>query len=150
MTERVLNSYARSIKTKSTAGYPIETTIYECSNCASCPNKSKRIKPGGKKPIEKRSKRLQVSKTFLRQRADAEARITADDGILLRLNPSIQVEGAFGVLRADMSFRRFLLRGKIKVHIGLLLLCFAYNVKKFHNEIQSDRCGAFLHYPKMA
>jgi hypothetical protein len=116
-------------KTKSTAGYSIETTIYECSDCTLCPHKAKCIKPGGKKPVEESSKRLQVSKTFLRQRADAYNRITADDGINLRLNRSIQVEGAFGVLKQDMSFRRFLLRGKVKVHIEVLLLCFAYNVK---------------------
>ena len=94
-------------KTKSAAGYPIETTIYECSDCANCPHKAKCIKPGGKKAVEERTKRLQVSKTFLRQRAEAEARITADDGINLRLNRSIQVEGAFGVLKQDMSFRVF-------------------------------------------
>jgi len=135
-------------KTKSTAGYPIETTIYECSDCDGCPNKAKCIKPGGKKPLEERSKRLYVSKTFLRQRAQAEARITADEGILLRLNRSIQVEGAFGVVKQNMSFRRFLLRGKVKVHIEVLLLCFAYNVKKLHNKIQSGRCGDFLHYPE--
>jgi len=137
-------------KTKSVAGYPIETTIYECSNCDGCPHKDKCIKPGGKKPLEERNKRLQVSKTFLRQRSDAEARITADQGILLRLNRSIQVEGSFGVLKQDMGFRRFLLRGKVKVHIEVLLLCFAYDVKKLHNKIQSGRCGDFLHYPEAA
>lgn len=135
-------------KTKSASGYPIETTIYECSSCSGCPNKDKCIKSGGKKPLEERSKRLQVSKTFLRQRKEANDRITSEEGILLRMNRSIQVEGAFGVLKQDMSFRRFLLRSKVKVHIEVLLLCFAYNVKKFHNKIQSGRGGAFLHYPK--
>lgn len=134
-------------KTKSAAGYPIETTIYECADCAGCPHKEKCIRSGGKKPLEERSKRLQVSKTFLRQRAEAEARITSEKGTLLRLNRSIQVEGAFGVLKEDMSFRRFLLRGKVKVNIEVLLLCFAYNVKKLHNKIQSGRCGEFLHHP---
>jgi transposase len=137
-------------KTKSSRGYPIETTIYECANCSGCPNKEKCIKPGGSKPLEERSKRLQVSKTFLRQRAEAEARIISEQGILLRLNRSIQAEGSFGVLKEDMSFRRFLLRGKAKVHIEVLLLCFAYNVKKFHNKIQSGRCGEFLHHPAAA
>jgi transposase len=132
-------------KTKSAAGYPIVTTIYECESCDGCPHKEKCIKPGGKQPIEERTKRLQVSKTFLRQRTQAETRITSEEGILLRLNRSIQVEGSFGVLKEDMSFRRFLLRGKVKVHIEILLLCFAYNVKKFHNKIQSGRCGMFLH-----
>jgi hypothetical protein len=137
-------------KTKSVAGYPIEATIYECSNCSGCPNKERCIKAGSKKSLQERSKRLQVSKTFLRQRAEAEARITAEEGILLRLNRSIQVEGAFGVLKGNMSFRRFLLRGRVKVHIEVLLLCFAYNVKKLHNNIQSGRCGEYLHYPEAA
>jgi transposase len=137
-------------KTKSAAGYPIETTVYECAACHGCPNKEKCIRPGGKKPLEERSKRLQVSKAFLRQRAEAEERITSEEGILLRVNRSIQVEGAFGVLKGNMSFRRFLLRGKVKVHIEVLLLCLAYNVKKLHNKIQSNRCGEFLHYPKAA
>ena len=35
-------------KTKSAAGYPIETTIYECSDCAHCPHKSKCIKSNDK------------------------------------------------------------------------------------------------------
>jgi hypothetical protein len=137
-------------KTKSSGGYPIETTVYECMNCAGCPNKEKCIKPGGSKPLEERSKRLYVSKIFLRQRAEAEARITSEQGILLRLNRSIQAEGSFGVLKEDMSFRRFLLRGKVKVSIEVLLLCFAYNVKKLHNKIQSGRCGEFLHHPAAA
>jgi len=34
--------------------------------------------------------------------------------------------------------------------LEVLLLCFAYNVRKFHNKIQSNRCGAFLHFPESA
>jgi len=136
--------------TKSTACYPIETTIYECRSCDGCPLKEKCIRAGGKKPVEERSKRLHVSKTFLRQRAKANERITSEEGVLLRLNRSIQVEGAFGVLKQDMGFRRFLCTSKAKVSVEVLLLCFAYNVKKFHNKIQSGRCGESLHYPKAA
>jgi len=50
---------------------------------------------------------------------EMEARINTDEGILLRVNRSIQVEGAFGVLKQDMSFRRFLLRGQVKVQTGV-------------------------------
>jgi len=74
---------------KSDAGYPIETTVYECFDCAGCPNKEKCIKAGGKNPIEERNKRLQVSKNFLRQRFLANDRITSEDGALLRLNRSL-------------------------------------------------------------
>jgi IS5 family transposase len=148
MGYRLVNTGVK--KAKSKAGYPIETSVYECASCHGCPSKEKCVRPGGKKPLEERSKRLYVSKTFLRQRAEAQERITAEEGILLRLNRSIQVEGAFGVLKENMSFRRFLLRGKVKVHIEVLLLCLAYNVKKLHNKIQSGRCGDFLHYPVAA
>jgi hypothetical protein len=92
-----MNAYAAG-RQESAAGYPIQTTIYECAQCADCPKKDKCIKAGSKKPLEERSKRLHVSKTFLRQRDDAYNRITTEEGINLRLNRSIQVEGAFGVL----------------------------------------------------
>ena len=137
-------------KTKSKAGYPILTTVYECESCEGCPHKEKCIKPGGKQPLEERTKRIYASKEFLRQRTDAEARITSEEGILLRMNRSIQVEGAFGVLKEDMDFRQFLLRGKVKVETELLILCIAYNVNKLHRKIQNVRCGTYLHIPKAA
>jgi hypothetical protein len=137
-------------KSKSKSGYPIETTIYECKSCAGCALKEKCIKSGGKLPVAERSKRLRVSKTVLGQRERALQRITSEQGILLRVNRSIQAEGAFGVLKQDMGFRRFLLRSKVKVRIEISLLCLAYNVKKLHNKIQSGRCGMYLHFPKAA
>lgn len=141
---------ANEKKTKSKAGYPIVTTVYSCSECAGCPHKGKCIKGGSKVPLEDRSKNLHVSKKFQRQREEMEARIGSEEGALLRMNRSIQVEGAFGVLKQDMGFRRFLMRGGIKVQTELLLLCMAYNVNKLHSKIQSGRCGTYLHIPKAA
>ena len=62
-----------------------------------------------------------------------QVRIQSKEGILLRVNRSIQVEGAFGVLKEDMGFRRFLMRGSVKVQTEFLLLCRGYNLNKFHN-----------------
>lgn len=137
-------------RTKSKTGCPIVTTIYSCANCAGCEYKAKCIKGRSKKPLEERSKNLYVSKTFQRQRAEMEARINTEEGILLRKNRSIQVEGAFGVLKQDMGFRRFLLRGQVKVQTEFLLLAMAFNINKLHNKIQSGRCGAHLHFSKVA
>ena len=47
-----------------------------------------------------------------KQNEKAEQLIASDDGIILRMNRSIQVEGAFGVLKEDYAFRRFLTGGK--------------------------------------
>lgn len=137
-------------KTKSKAGYSTITTVYSCSNCGGCPYKEKCIKGASKVPLEERNKNLHVSKTFQRQRQEMEARIKTEEGILLRVNRSIQVEGAFGVLKQDMGFRRFLLRGQVKVQTEFLLLAFAFNINKLHNKIQSNRCGAHLHVSKVA
>ncbi len=137
-------------KTKSKAGYPSITTVYSCTQCNGCPHKERCIKGTSKVPLEQRSKNLYVAKNFQRQRMEMEARIKTDEGILLRVNRSIQVEGAFGVLKQDMGFRRFLLRGKVKVQTEFLLLAMAFNINKLHNKIQSNRCGAYLHLLKTA
>lgn len=137
-------------KAKSKAGYPIVTTVYSCNHCDGCPHKSKCIKGASKTPLEERSKNLYVSKNFQRQRREMEARINTNEGILLRMNRSIQVEGAFGVLKQDMGFRRFLLRGQVKAQTELLLLAVAFNINKLHNKIQTNHCGAYLHIPQAA
>jgi hypothetical protein len=93
---------------------------------------------------------MEVSKKFLGYRAESLARITGAEGILLRVNRSIQVEGAFGVAQEDHHFRRFLTRGKAGVSGELFLLCFGYNVNKLHHKIRQDRRGAALHPLKQA
>ena len=65
-------------------------------------------------------------------------------GILYRMNRSIQVERAFGVLKNDYEFQRFLLRGKTKVKLEILLLCMGYNLNKLHAKIQNERTGSHL------
>ena len=71
-------------------------------------------------------------------------------GIALRMNRSIQVEGAFGVLKWDHNFTRFLRRGKNNVKTEFMLLCFAYNIRKLHSKIQNERCEKHLYPLKTA
>ena len=70
--------------------------------------------------------------------------ILSGRGILYRMNRSIQVERAFGVLKNDYEFQRFLLRGKTKVKLEILLLCMGYNLNKLHAKIQNERTGSHL------
>lgn len=46
------------------------------------------------------------------------------------------MEGAFGVLKNGYEFQRFLLRGKRKVKLEILLLCIGYNLNKLQEKIQ--------------
>ena len=93
---------------------------------------------------------MQVSKTFALKRQISYENILTKKGIQLRVNRSIQVEGAFGVLKNDYNFNRFLTRGKNSVKTELILLCLGYNVNKLHAKIQNERCGKELHELKTA
>ena len=92
----------------------------------------------------KGNKRLYVSKSFLEKRQESYENILSETGLLYRMNRSIQVEGAFGVLKNDYEFQRFLLRGKTKVKLEILLLSMGYNLNKLHAKIQNDRIGNHL------
>lgn len=126
----------------SKSGYKTESTIYECDDCSECVYKSKCTKASG-------NKKLQVSKLFAQKRQKSLENITTPEGTVLRVNRSIQVEGAFGVLKEDYGFRRFFTRGKENVKIEFMLLCLGYNIKKLHNRIQNNKCGSSLHEVKV-
>ena len=70
--------------------------------------------------------------------------ITTEHGILLRMNRSIQVEGAFGVIKQDFYFRRFLTRGKAKTETQFFLIAFAFNIEKLCNRLKYNRFGQSL------
>lgn len=60
------------------------------------------------------------------------------------MNRSIQVEGAFGVLKQDYGFTRFLTRGKQKTETQFFLLSIAFNLRKLGNKRLSNRLGKAL------
>jgi len=60
------------------------------------------------------------------------------------MNRSIQVEGAFGVIKEDYSFRRFLTRGKRKTETQFFILSFAYNIQKYFNKLTDGRLKTHL------
>ena len=87
---------------------------------------------------------------FASARAESRERITSDLGILLRLNRSIQSEGAFGVLKEDRHFRRLKRRGTDRVFTEILLYAFAFDVEKLHAKTQQDRLKTMLFIPDTA
>ena len=130
---------------KSKTGYVSEKTIYKCENCESCFYKKECIKGNNcKTPLEERTKTLQVAKTFLKYRQEDLKRILSEEGILFRINRSIQAEGSFGDLKQDMQFRRYLSKGTVNVLAESTLLAMARNINKLHNKIQTGKTGTHL------
>ena len=137
---------------RSETGYIQEVTIYECADCKGCPVKEKciRQKKTDKTPLGERVKRLNVSKYFIAQREAMGEKISTEEGILLRINRSIQAEGVFAMIKEDMNFRRFMMRGKKNVNVEWHLVSMAYNILKLHHKIQTGRLGTHLVVPKAA
>ena len=127
-------------KQKSKSGYESEVTVYECEDCTGCPHKERCTRAKG-------NKRLYISKSFLKKRQESYENILSEKGILYRMNRSIQVEGAFGVLKNDYEFQRFLLRGKTKVKLEILLLCMGNRkppISSKRNRIKRRKTGSFI------
>ena len=136
-------SHIRHNKTKT--GYVSEKTIYTCENCNDCSYKSDCIKGNNcKTPLGERTKVLQVAKTFIKHRKEDLERIISDEGVLYRMNRSIQAEGSFGDTKQDMQFRRYLSKGTANVLAESTLLAIARNINKLHNKIQNGKTGTHL------
>lgn len=118
---------------KSGNGYLIEKKVYQNDSCENCPYRNQCHKS------EKDYRTIKVSKNFEGLSNESLNNITSEEGILLRVNRSIQVEGAFGVIKQDMNFRRFILRGKENTEMQFFILAMAFNIQKLHNKTQSGR-----------
>ena len=129
-----IGSYSR----RSDNGYVSDCRKYACSNCTECPFKRKCYKGSSK------GRCVSFSQTYQRQKNKADEKLATAEGILLRVNRSIQVEGVFGVLKEDRGFRRFLMRGKRKNETQFFLLMMAFNVEKICARLRSGRFNTSL------
>ena len=130
-------------KRTSKTGFVSEISVYECDNCNYCPLKSQCTKAKGNRQIS-------FSKDFARLRQAAHELITSEEGTELRLNRTIQVEGAFGVIKQDYGFRRLRRRGNQNVFTETLLYAFAFNINKKHNKKKREFEGVIKHSIKVS
>lgn len=119
-------------------GYVVATRYYSNDKCGRCPHKNKCHKS------QKGYRTVRVNQVLNQYRPKVLESLTSDEGILLRRNRSIQVEGVFGVLKEDYGFRRFLTRGKRNIETQFFLLAFAFNIEKLCNRTKKGRIGLDL------
>lgn len=60
--------------------------------------------------------------------------LKSDEGIQLRTQRSIEVEGAFGDIKSNSEYTRIQRRGKKGVQSELCLVFIGYNLRKYHNK----------------
>lgn len=121
-------------------GQEVTTAWYRCEDCTGCPHRSQCCQ--AKDPEQ--PKELKLRKTFWKMREQSQRNIETERGIYLRLCRSIQVEGAFGLLKNDFGFRRFLTRGKKNVRTELFFLALAFDLKKLYMKREKGRLQTHL------
>lgn len=121
-------------------GRYVTTAWYQCESCSGCPVREKCCQA---KDADQ-PKELRVNKTLQELRKASLENITTEYGIHLRLCRSIQVEGAFGLLKNDFGFRRFLTRGKKNIRTELFFLALAFDLKKLWMKREKGRLRTHL------
>ena len=134
---RKLKFKRESVKTTEN-GYTISTKYYSNDKCGRCPHRDKCHKS------KNGYRTIQVNQVMLEHRPKALEALTSEEGTLLRMNRSIQVEGVFGVIKEDYGFRRFITRGKRNIETQFFLLAFAFNIEKLCNRTKKGRIGMDL------
>ena len=130
--------FRRESKKTTENGYVVATRYYSNDRCGRCPHKNKCHRS------QKGYRTVRVNQVLNQYRPKVLEALTSDEGILLRRNRSIQVEGVFGILKEDYGFRRFLTRGKRNIETQFFLLAFAFNIEKLCNRTKKGRIGLDL------
>lgn len=129
---------------KSKDGTEKQVMRYRCEDCHECPYRAQCCK--AKDPEQQ--KEIVICREFADYRQESLERITTDEGKLLRVNRSIQAEGAFGQLKHNRRFVRFLTGGNVKVSSELYLLGLSQNLLKYISKCNAGKAGIHLLSPK--
>ena len=96
----------------------------------------------------KTEKKVKYNARFRILSDKSKENISSEYGKRLRLNRSIQVEGAFAVLKEDMKLRKLKVRGKRSVLREIGIFCMGYNFNRYISRRIRNRKGTTLHLLK--
>ena len=101
--------------------------IYECESCDGCPHRSECCKGD-------RDRRIQMNRELTAIHKEVIDNLKSDLGIQLRINRSVQAEGAFGSIKWNRSYKRAQRRGIESVILEFTLISIGFNLYKYHNK----------------
>ena len=106
----------------------ITQNFTEPRHCEGCPHKNECLSKFNKCGYRK------VRRNVVGEELQEEARkqLGTEEGKQLKIQRTIQAEGAFGIIKQDMKFTRFHRRGMKNVKMEFLLVCLGYNLRKYH------------------
>ena len=74
---------------------------------------------------------FEVSPEYQRYKQEARDMLLSVEGIEIRVNRSIQAEGAFGGLKQDMAYTRLRRTSLVKASLEIMLTCLGFNIRKY-------------------
>ncbi|HEY4533852.1 MAG TPA: IS1182 family transposase [Fusobacterium sp.] len=105
-------------------GYTRDFKIYECENCSDCPYKKDCTKSKGNRQIH-------YNPVYEELKADVRDKLLHDENSMkIYAKRKIEPETVFGNMKANLSFKKFRLRGNDKVKIEFGLMAMAHNIIK--------------------
>jgi transposase len=128
----------RTLEFVRTTGYQRESSagtyrVYECGSCTGCPLAIR--------CLQGRTKARRIMRDeYDDVRERAAERIKAESGREAYRKRWPLAETPFGILKAVMNFRQFLLRGRDKVRIEWNWAATAYNLRKLSRAVAEKRC----------
>src|SRR5699024_11177587 len=107
-------------------GFTREFKVYECEDCSDCP-----LRDLCTKAKEGNNKRVYRNEKWESQKKYVRAKLSDEKTGKIYGKRKIDVEPAFGFLKANLAFTRFSVRGKQKVKNELGMALMAVNLKKY-------------------
>lgn len=121
----------RYVKTdRSKNGYISFSRLYECESCQGCPFAA------ACKKSKDNNRIIMVNGMLEHYKQQARQNLKSEEGNLLKRQRGIEVESCFGDIKMNQGFRRFNLRGKLKVKTEFGLVAIAHNMRKIYLQKQ--------------
>lgn len=109
--------------------------VYECEGCNGCLHREKCCNGEGNRTIHLNEELTSYHQEVLHN-------LNSIQGALLRMNRSIQAEGAFGIIKWNRSYKRARRRGLKGVILELSLISCGFNLHKYHLKKTSKQLAA--------
>ncbi len=116
--------YLKSIPIKNNH-YGRTEELWQCEDCTDCPLKPKCCKCQGNRVVRLNEELTVIHKEVLDN-------LNSIHGALLRMNRSIQAEGAFGTIKWNRSYTRARRRGSDRLLLEISMISCGFNLHKYH------------------
>lgn len=109
--------------------------VYECEDCSNCKIKEKCCK-------SKSNRRIRLNRELTTIHEEVLSNLNSTKGELLRMNRSIQAEGAFVTIKWNRSYTRARRRGIKGLNLEISMISCGFNLHKYHLKKQHQLFAA--------